>query len=264
MKKPKKLTIVASNRNRLRLKEGSTRFFIKSLEMQTCKDFEVIIADGGSKNYKALKEHFESREVEPSIRIVQEPLGEKFERAKLNNVGVRNSETEYVMTTDVDMLFGPKFVEELLNNVGENVFVESRTMYLHPFMNKKIYKGEVDPWTDIDSIKKGRIKKRSSAGGCQCTSMKNWNRLRGFNEDFVGWGSEDVELLKRATKMGLKVKWMGESLPKINLFHQHHAKPDIKGDLECQEVNKKLFRNSKQKSVNLNGWGGIYDENSEK
>jgi glycosyltransferase involved in cell wall biosynthesis len=260
----KTLTITASNRNRLDLSKNITKFFIKSLENQTCKDFEVLIADGGSDNYEELKEYFESRECEPLIRIVQEPLGEKFERAKLNNVGVRNANTEYIMTTDVDMFFAPLFVEELFKRIAPDVFVESRTMYWKGRLTGKIYRGELDPFNDIESCKIGRIKKRSTAGGCQCAHIDQWNKVRGFDEEFVGWGSEDFDLLTRMQRSGARVKWMGEGRDVINLFHQHHSKPNIAEDLACQKQNIKLLnramRGKRPYTANPNGWGGIYED----
>ena len=258
----KKLTIVASNRDRLDLDSYITKYFIKSLENQSEKDFEVLIADGGSKNYEELKEYFASRECEPLIRIVQEPLGEKFERAKLNNVGVRNANTPYIMTTDVDMFFAKDFVKVLLNHVAPNVFIESRTMYWKPNMTKQIYKGRVDPFNNIEECKIGRIKKRTTAGGCQCAHIDQWEKVRGFDEDFVGWGSEDYDLYTRMQRSKAKVKWLGETRESINLFHQHHEKLDIKGDLESQEVNKRLLTKAmggrRPFQANPNGWGGIY------
>jgi len=259
----KKLTITASNRDRLDLSKDITKFFIKSLENQTCKDFEVLIADGGSKNYEELRQYFDSRDCEPLIRIVQEPLGKEFERAKLNNVGIRNSRTPYIMTTDVDMFFGPRFVEVLFNKLGPNNFIESRTMYWKGGNCKKIYNGELNPFEDLDSCKNGRIKKRTTAGGCQCASIEQWEKVRGFDEDFVGWGSEDYDLLTRMKRSGANVIWVGESRGSINLFHQNHGKPNIKRDLECQEENKKLLNKAmsgkRPYAANPNGWGGIYD-----
>jgi predicted glycosyltransferase involved in capsule biosynthesis len=257
----KTLTIVASNRDRLDLKSNITRFFLNSLEWQTCKDFEVLIADGGSKNFKELDDFFKSQSSIP-IKIIQEKIGEKFERAKLNNVGIRNANTKYIMTTDVDMMYGPEFVKELLSRVGDNIFVESRTMYLKGKMTAKIYNGRLDPLNDIDSCKIGRIKKRTTAGGCQCASIDLWNKVNGFDEDFIGWGSEDYDLLTRIGAARAKVVWMGENRQSLNLFHQHHDKISVKEDLECQDKNKRLLVKSSKGirpfKANPNGWGGIY------
>ena len=260
----KTLTITASNRDRLDLNSNITKFFIKSLESQSNKDFEVLIADGGSKNYDELKEYFESREVHPVIRIVQEPLGEKFERAKLNNVGIRNARTSYIMTTDVDLFFGKNFVDILLKVIAPNVFVESRTMYWKPVIAKRIYSGELDPFNDLNSCKEGRIKKRSTAGGAQCAHIDQWNKIRGFNEQFVGWGSEDYDVLTRMQRSKARIKWLGESKELINLFHQPHHKKSIEEDLACQEVNKRFLKKSMNGKApcqaNPDGWGGIYEK----
>ena len=63
------------------------------------------------------------------MRVAELKLGEKFERARLNNVGVRNANTPYIMTTDVDMFFAPKFVETMIANLNPKRFIESRTLY---------------------------------------------------------------------------------------------------------------------------------------
>ena len=101
--------------------------------------------------------------------------------------------------------------------------------------------------------------------GCQCGHIDQWNKVGGFDEDFVGWGSEDYDLYTRMQGSRAKIKWLGETVESINLFHQHHEKPDIKGDLECQEANKKILNKSmggkRPYKANPNGWGGIYSEN---
>jgi hypothetical protein len=257
----KMLTIAASNRDRFDLETNSTKWFIKSLANQTCQDFELIIADGGSKNVEDIKQFAATNLHLFSIKVVCHQLGEKFERSRLNNVGVRNATTPYIMTTDVDMFFAKDFVATLVDNLKPHVFVESRTMYWKPPIANQIYSGALDPINNLEDCKHGRIKKRTSAGGCQCTSIENWHKLRGFNEAMVGWGSEDVELLKRAKHMGLRILWMGESRERIMVFHQPHAKIDINEDLKCQNVNKRIYASSDQKFVNSLSWGGKYEDN---
>ena len=251
-----KLTIAASNKDRLKLDCSISQFFIKSIQWQEYTDFELLIADGGSENYEEIKEYFETCSSKIPMRIVQHKIGDVFLRALLNNVGVRNANSEYVMTTDVDMLFGHLFVADLMNNVGPNILCESRTMYLKGGLTKKIYSGELDPLNDLDGIKKGRIKKRTTAGGCQCMHMDGWNKIRGFDERYYGWGSEDYDLLTRAKKAKIKTRWLGESHEEIKLFHQSHPKKDIKKDLEHQEENKKILASIREYRVNPNGWGG--------
>lgn len=251
----KTLTIVASNRDRFDLSSNQTKWFLKSIESQTNKDFEVVIADGGSKNVEEIKEYFAKKE-DISMRVVDHQIGEQFERARLNNVGIRNAKTEYVMTTDVDMFFAPKFVGTLMSKLSPQVFVESRTMYWKGAFVNKIYSKNLDPIKDIDSCKFGRIKKRTSAGGCQCAHIDIWNKVRGFDEKFIGWGSEDVDLLGRMQGIGLRTIWMGEAEGSIMLFHQPHHK-DVVQDIKEQNKNKRILALSTKREINPNGWGGI-------
>jgi len=253
----KKLTIVASNKDRFYTKDClRSEWFLKSIQWQISDDFELLIADGGSRNYEEIKEYLENYDGRIKMRAVQYKT-DLFSRSLLNNVGIRNAETDYIATTDVDMLFSKDFVFEVLENIGENTLVESRTMYFKkPFVNK-IYNGLLDPYNDIDSCKRGRIKKRTSAGGFQCMHISSWEKLRGFNEKMKVWGSEDYDLLTRAKMAKIGVRWIGESREKIKLFHQPHTKLNLKRDLEWQEKNKRLLNNIKSCQTNLSGsWGG--------
>jgi len=254
-----KLSVVASNRDRLRPEENIGKWFLKSIQWQDFNDFELVIADGGSSNYNALQAYFGAFKGQIPVRLVQYRIGEAFERAKLNNVGIRQAKGEYIMTTDVDMLFAPKFISTLASFLEPNVMVESRTMYWKPPIVEAIYSGKLDPYKNLESCKVGRIKKQSTAGGCQCIHKSSWEMLRGFDEKYIGWGSEDYDLLTRAKIAKLKIKWMGESLESIMLFHQPHAKTSIqiKRDLEYQEENKKILHNIRTHCVNPCGWGGI-------
>ena len=250
------LTITASNKNRLDINNISSQYFIKSIQWQSFTDFELLIADGGSDNYDELKKYFNSFNGPIKMNLVQHKIGDVFLRALLNNVGIRNSKTPYILCTDVDMLFAKDFVKTVVSKLNENNFVESRTMYWKSKFVNKIYSGEIDPYNNINDCKKGRIKKRTTAGGCQCAHINVWNKIRGFDERYYGWGSEDYDLLTRVIKCGINVEWIGESLEEIMLFHQPHER-NVTRDLVFQEENKKILHSIKEYKVNQDGWGGI-------
>lgn len=252
------LTIVVSNRDRLRLDDLSSQWFLKSIQWQDYKNFELLVSDGGSQNYKELEDYFDSFGGAVPMRIVQHKIGEPFERALLNNVGIRNAKSDYIMCTDVDMILDRRFVATLMQMVDNNVMVESRTMYWKTAIAEKIYKNEINPYNNIDACKVGRIKKRTTAGGCQCLHINAWHKVRGYDERYIGWGSEDYDLLTRVQMAGYKIRWMGEN-DDIMLFHQPHKKTAQQHarDLEYQEKNKKFLADIRNYGVNKNGWGGI-------
>lgn len=251
-----KLTVTASNRDRLQIGSDATNLFIRSLQWQTFQDFELLIADGGSKNYEETKEYLENYDGPVPMRMVQHKIGDAFLRSLLNNVGIRNAKAEYIMTTDVDMAFGPKFLQTLNELLSTKIFIDSRTMYWKLPFAKMIYGGKKDLYNKVEECRIGRIKKRTTAGGCQCTHIDNWRRVRGFDENYIGWGSEDQDLLQRIKMSGIKIQWLGESNETIMLFHQPHVRENLKQDLAYQHKNKKLLNKIKEYVVNPNGWGG--------
>jgi len=255
--KMSKLTVVSPNKNRLKVGSPSTELFFKSLQWQDNKDFEILIVDGGSDNNKELKEYIDSYKGEIPMRMTtREVDSDPFPKCLLNNIGIRSAKTDYIMTTDVDMAFGREFMTILMGHLEPNVFVESRAMYWKQPISKKIYNGEVDMYNDIDACKAGRIKKRTTPGACQCMHIKQWEKLRGYNEEYVGWGSEDIDLYTRGRKLGLKIKWMGESGESIMAFHQPHARNNVR-DLTHQTRNQRLLAKIKHYAVNENGWGDM-------
>jgi hypothetical protein len=134
-------------------------------------------------------------------------------------------------------------------------------MYWYPQTVEKIYKGEKDLYNNINECRDGKIKKRTTPGGCACLHRDGWNKIRGYNQRYLGWGSEDFDLVLRARKARIGVKWMGEEPNSIMVFHQPHPKSNeqIKKDLGYQEENKKLLENIQTYAVNPEGWGNVKD-----
>ena len=248
------LTIVCSNRDRLSVDNIATKLWIRSIKNQTVKNFRVIVSDGGSKNYGEI-----SKLLSDNISCVQHVLGEKFHRNLLNNVGVRAAKTPYIMTSDVDMFYGPDFVKTIIENLNPTTWVQSRTMYWKGDIVHKINNGEIDPSKDINACRIGRIKKRTTAGGCQCGHIDIWNKVRGYDERYIGWGSEDVDLVRRVSMANFRVRWLGETLDSIMLFHQPHRKINYKQDLKDQYSNLRYYQNIRRHDANPEGWGGIKD-----
>ena len=252
------LTVVASNRNRLDINNDDSLFFFKSLGLQDYADFEIIIVDGGSDNYSEIKKYFESNSKIP-VRFLQHRLDGKFKKALLNNIGIRAAKSPYVMCTDVDILFFNKFISILMQNVGKNILVESRTTFLTALATKKIHNGQWKFFDNYTNYTYGRFKRRTTPGGCQCLHIDDWHRLGGYNEQFEGWGVEDIDIVKRADIAKMQTVWLGDTPEKVMLFHQPHARNKIElfGN---RSVNIRKYWSSKTFRVNPDGWGNIKDE----
>jgi predicted glycosyltransferase involved in capsule biosynthesis len=160
------------------------------------------------------------------------------------------------MTTDADIFFAKEFFELLINSLDPKNFIESRTMYWKNNIVSQIYNGTLDPFNNLNSCRIGRIKKRTTPGGCQCGHISMWKKVRGYDERYLGWGSEDVDLLARISRAGYGVKWLGEDRESIMVFHQPHDKIDHEEDMRDQNINLGYYRNITTYEANPNGWGG--------
>lgn len=235
------LTLVVPNKNRINIEGKTTQLWLNSILQQSNNKFDVIVVDGGSKNYIQIKSMLNRYNIE----CIQHVLDDKFNKCILNNIGIKMARTPYIMTSDADMFYENGFFDKVMSILDKNVFIESRTMYWNNKLTERIHRGELDPIKNINSCKIGRIKRRTTCGGCQCSHIDNWNKIGGYDERYFGWGSEDIDLLLRMQIAKVNIVWLGETMEEIMLFHQYHDRPNLKEDLECQEKNKLLLRNIK-------------------
>lgn len=254
------LSIVSSNLNRLNPNSDISKLFLRSILWQKNRNIELIITDGGSSNIDEVEAWFKDQQKDFELKIIKTKLPQGlFSRGYLNNVGVKRANGKYIMTTDVDIMFSPLMSEKVLSSCRTDLLIEARTLYWRRNFAQQVYAGKVDPEKDIlkCSTGHGRVKYRTTAGGCQCMHRDNWFKLRGYDERYKVWGSEDASLILRANLMGLRERWICEERPEIILFHQPHAKTNPKVDLEWQDKNKQFLNNTKTYEANPLGWGEI-------
>jgi glycosyltransferase involved in cell wall biosynthesis len=187
---------------------------LQSLVGQTRRDFRVIFVDYGSdlsiaRSVQALVERF------PFCRYAYtDTRGWPWSRSKVLNIGIRLAETDYVLTSDADMIFAPDFVETVLNAQNGRSLVCCAPRWLPETFTD--WEHIVD-YADIFP-KGGHVHK----GGCQCVPLSVMQELRGFDENLVYWGAEDTDLHSRLVTWGLHECWVDDE---TSIFHQWHP-PD--------------------------------------
>mgnify|MGYP000871092073 FL=1 len=88
---------------------------IWGFSVQTTKDFEIIIADDGSREAtKNLIEKYKTELDIPIIHVWQEDNG--FQKSQILNKAILASTTDYLIFTDGDCIPRKDFVETHLNN----------------------------------------------------------------------------------------------------------------------------------------------------
>lgn len=175
---------------------------LQDLTKQTTSDFEVVVADGYSKdNTKKETEKFKNK------------LNIKFYQSKLTNVaaqrnfGASKSSGKYLVFLDADVGLKPSFLKKLdihINKYKGLVFIP----YLKPEKGDEEYK----PLFDITNLMvefSQNLTKKFSFGGSMVLERNFFNIIGGFDQKlYLG---EDHELIQRAYYWGVSPKFMRDN-----------------------------------------------------
>lgn len=217
-----------------------------SLERQTFRDFEVIIADDGSKPevgdwLKAYKPFY------PVKHLWQEDLG--FRKCRMLNRAILESASEYIVFLDADCVLARDFLQAHWENRKENVFLGGRRVMMDIETSKGIGSGMVERgyfdgptlWGLYHSLRgrfryyeetlrplnKLRKKSRFNLLGCNFSIHKaDLFAVNGFDEDYEHrGGGEDTDISYRLKAAGKKM----ESVRYIAIqFHLGHGTSEPK------------------------------------
>ena len=122
---------------------------------------------------------------------------------------------------DADVIASPKLADTLLHRLakGPSNLVSVFPRHL-PRLPKPYLKYSFDELVSHGQRREGD---RHAVGMCLVHSFDAFFQLRGYNEEFLGWGSEDTDYVQRAAGAGYKAS-MEELGPLV--LHQWHPTPD--------------------------------------
>ena len=226
------ITVVMTikNRDTLRLEKC-----FQSLKDQTypCK---VILVDFGSE--EVCKE--EIRKVisnfSPMVTLVEVLRETKdFNKSRALNIGLRYAETKYILSTDIDIIFAPNFIEEIIN-----VF---KTKPKSIILSRKI---------DLDKDgNNNELHEPSASGSCIAIETDWINKVHGYDEYYTYWGREDNDLVDRAIQDGYEVIWITDRTKMWHQWHEPASQQTItENDWYYRKGGKSIIRNP-------NSWGEL-------
>jgi len=221
---------------------------LKSLEKQSNKILEVIIADDGSGN--ETKEAINKFQESTSLKVIhswQENLG--FRAAMSRNKAIVLSNAEYIILIDGDVVLHESFVQDHINNSEKGFFIQGSRSLLtkkttqDALQKKRLYfsffsKGVINRKNVIHSnfLSQLFLKKSKYLKGIKTCNMSFFKQdcinINGFNNDFVGWGREDTEFAVRLINNGILRKNLRFNAIQFHLWHiiskrQSLAKNDL-------------------------------------
>jgi len=245
------------------------------LSSSMAKHLEVIVVDYGSQNQDEIKKKVE----EVGGKVLRVDTDDVWSRSKALNYGIRQmAKGERIITTDSDIIFGPETIEVVIDEINnsnepDNVFALVQCLDLNENIT---FDSLVDlPWDLMDQNSEPRP--RFGMGGCACFPRSFVEEIRGYDERLSVWGGEDNDLVYRAERFGLDVKWITNQKAKI--YHMWHEKALLTHKAALQDFGEDTTKYTEAKDFftvwdknreianargtcyrNLFDWGGLPSE----
>ncbi len=211
------ISVIVTTWNR----EDALDAVLRSLAVQTDRDFEVIVADDGSRDATAqLIADWVPRFGRPLKHVWQEHRG--FRAAEIRNRAILASDGAYCIFLDGDCIARPGFIATHRKLSERGWFVTGNRIMLSEALTQTVLRDNLDPerWTyrewarergrgginrtvPLMSLPLGPLRKlrfRAWRGARSC-NLAIWrsdlDRVDGFDCAYQGWGREDSDLLVR-------------------------------------------------------------------
>jgi glycosyltransferase involved in cell wall biosynthesis len=229
-----------------------------SLLRQSVMPNEVIIADDGSREEtKKLITDFQKKFPIPLIHIWHEDL--KNRKPTIMNKAIAKAKYDYIIEIDGDIIMNPHFVEDHLTfaekghylygsrvNIKETILPElfSKKILDFNLFSKGIKKrGRTIRFPFLMNFVKSVDQRSRKLRGCNMSFWKeDFIKINGFNENLVGWGIDDSEMIQRMHNLGIKGKRLKFSGIAYHIYHKEQSKShlEINNEIERQTTENKL------------------------
>lgn len=227
---------------------------------QTVLPDEVIVADDGSReNTKKLIAEFQEKFTIPLIHVWHED--NKNQKPKIMNKAIAIAKNDYIIEIDGDIIMNKYFIEDHLTFAEKGQYLFGSRVNIQERKLQSIFKNKIinfDYFT-IGIKKRNRtirlpflmrfaklVSKRSSKlRGCNMSFWrKDFIAINGFNENLVGWGIDDSEMIERMHNLGIQGKRLKFAGINYHIYHKEQSKSHIEINNEIEKMtreNKLIF-----------------------
>ena len=201
-----------------------------------------------------------------------------FRKSRSYNIGIEKSEREYLLFLDLDCVVNPKQIIDILDKIkkkkgfgicynGQPAYLTYNAKQLYAdaplfstlesfYPDFKVLEVALDnrrrgfpSWPDSLKYEHCKILGVNACGGCLLGRKKDFIKIKGFNENFAGWGYEDTEIISRIRILYGKsptLDWKTDHEPFYRcenkedfLFHFPHTKESVTSHQIVLTGNKK-------------------------
>lgn len=231
-----------------------------SLANQKNKNFSVLFVDFGSNEFYET-ELLKVCDNYDFVNVIKSySNGMLWSRSMALNIGLRVINTDYVLVSDIDMIYHPEFIDLVYNKMNKKSVVYFKVGFLSEdteIVNFDFDKPIVESYS------------RDYSMGICLFPLKESLEIRGYDEFYKIWGGEDNDFIGRLERKGLSSLFYEASVLIFHQYHPKHAKPSKNtvsifiDDLFI--INKKKCEDNisfKGYEVNSGGWGEVQTKES--
>ncbi len=236
-----KISVIVATYNR----PDALDIVLQSLEYQTDRNFEIIVADDGSGDDTKLIVEIHTKKSSQSIKHVwHEDLG--FRLSKIRNLAIQSTTGDYLIFLDGDCAVQPDFIESHRRLSEKGFIVTGSRILLSKEITEEICSSKSFNFYEFKSKSLGNlIKKRINKflplfiklpdhylrkykkyqwrriKGCNLGCWKSdANLINGFDEALTGWGHEDADFVFRMYQNGINRKSGAWCTEVLHLWHK--------------------------------------------
>jgi glycosyltransferase involved in cell wall biosynthesis len=237
------ISVVVTTYNR----EDALDAVLRSLAGQSDENFEVIVADDGSRPATAqLTEAWKGRFGRRLAHVWHEDRG--FRAAEIRNRAILAARGDYVVFLDGDCIVRPDFVATHRRLAEPGWFVTGNRILLSSELTARVLRDKLTPETwgfaaFIAQRLRGGINRLAALlrlplgplrrlrqrawRGARSANLAVWRsdltRVDGFDAGYSGWGKEDSDIIVRLLRAGVKRK---DGVFATGVLHLWHAEAD--------------------------------------
>jgi glycosyltransferase involved in cell wall biosynthesis len=225
-----------------------------SLENQTFKTFEILVADDGSgEEISRVINNFRSILHQPIHHIWHEDQG--FRKARIANKAVLASKGDYLVFIDGDSILHHRFLERHYKKRGKRVALAGRRVRLsrqiseslncEAIRNRQLEKlrfwwfrcaknsRKHGVYAPIVTWSKNLFYRDFHIRGCNFSLHKeDFLAVNGYDESIIGRGLEDDNLCARLKLAGIVVKSVAQSAIQYHQFHEFDPVPHSEAEIQ--------------------------------
>ena len=209
---------------------------LDSIQLQVEYPYEVIIADDGSDSRTVdLISQYKAQFPCSLHHSWQEDSG--FRLALSRNKAIAKSSGDYIIFVDGDTMLNPSFTKDHRLSAQQGYFVQGKRAYINEETSKKLLSSDAIPHPLMQGLRHRdqafrlsflpnfiteKLKSHINRGlGGNCAFWReDIIKVNGYNNDFEGWGPEDLEFCQRLINSGLKCKSLRLKATCFHIFHK--------------------------------------------